>query len=128
MVIGLVLLTIGTFLGAIWANEAWGRYWGWDPKESWSLITIIAYTLVIHLWNIPGFMNLYKFSMLSFWAFASVLMTYFGVNYFFTGLHSYAGGSIEEAPLFIYILVGIFAALSLFGYFKFKKIRSYETN
>ncbi|MBK5721742.1 cytochrome c biogenesis protein CcsA [Dysgonomonas sp. Marseille-P4677] len=87
--IGLALMTIGTFLGAIWANESWGRYWGWDPKETWALITIIVYTVVTHLrlvkkWNTPWHFNLF-----SIIAFASVLMTYFGVNYLLSGMHSY---------------------------------------
>lgn len=87
--IGLALMTIGTFLGAIWANESWGRYWGWDPKETWALITIIIYTVVTHLrlakrWDSP-----WVFNLLSIIAFASVLMTYFGVNYLLSGMHSY---------------------------------------
>ena len=116
LTIGLYLLTIGTFLGAIWANESWGRYWGWDPKETWSLITIIVYSFVIHSRNIPGFKSLFAFNVLSLFAFSSVLMTYFGVNYYLTGLHSYAGGEPVPVPPFVYISVVILVALTVWAY------------
>ncbi len=108
--LGLYFLTIGTFLGAIWANESWGRYWGWDPKETWSLITIIVYTLVTHSRMIPGLKNIYAFNLLSLFAFSSVLMTYFGVNYYLSGLHSYAGGDSVPVPVFVYIAVVVLVA------------------
>jgi len=116
LTIGLYLLTIGTFLGAIWANESWGRYWGWDPKETWSLITIIVYSFVIHSRNIPGFKSLFAFNVLSLFAVSSVLMTYFGVNYYLSGLHSYAGGEPVPIPAFVYIAVAVVVALSVFAY------------
>lgn len=86
---GLTFMTAGVFLGAVWANESWGRYWGWDPKETWALITIVVYVVVTHIrlvkrWNSP-----YLFNLLSVLAFACVLMTYFGVNYLLSGMHSY---------------------------------------
>ncbi|MDR3129459.1 MAG: cytochrome c biogenesis protein CcsA [Tannerellaceae bacterium] len=87
--IGLVLMTIGTFLGAIWANESWGRYWGWDPKETWALITIVSYAALLHLRFIPGFRHPRLFHILTILAFTTVLMTYFGVNYYLSGMHSY---------------------------------------
>ena len=86
---GLVLLAIGTFLGAIWADVSWGRYWGWDPKETWALITILVYTAVTHIHMIKGNNRLWLFNLLSVIAFLSVLMTFFGVNYFMSGMHSY---------------------------------------
>ncbi|MDR1102788.1 MAG: cytochrome c biogenesis protein CcsA, partial [Tannerella sp.] len=89
LLIGLILMTVGTFMGAVWANESWGRYWGWDPKETWALVTIVAYVLVTHLHLIPKWYNLWLFNLSSVVAFASVLMTYFGVNYFLSGMHSY---------------------------------------
>ncbi len=90
---GLALLTIGTFIGAVWANQSWGRYWSWDPKETWSLITIIVYALVIHTKMIPSMNNRYAFSLFSTLSFYSVLMTYFGVNFYISqGLHSYGQG------------------------------------
>lgn len=88
--IGLVLMTTGTFIGAIWANESWGRYWGWDPKETWALITIVIYTIVTHLHLIKKWNTVYRFNLLSVCAFFCVLMTYFGVNYLLSGMHSYA--------------------------------------
>jgi len=89
LIIGLILMTIGTFMGAVWANESWGRYWGWDPKETWALITMIVYVMVTHLHLLRKGYNLWLFNLCSVLAFASVLMTYFGVNYLLTGMHSY---------------------------------------
>jgi cytochrome c-type biogenesis protein CcsB len=121
LTLGLYFLTIGTFLGAIWANESWGRYWGWDPKETWSLITIIVYAFVTHSRQIPGLKDIYTFNILSLFAFSSVLMTYFGVNYYLSGLHSYAGGDPVPVPAFVYITVLLLVALSAAGYFKYRR-------
>jgi len=121
LTVGLYLLTIGTFLGAIWANESWGRYWGWDPKETWSLITIIVYSFVTHSKMIPSFRNIYSFNLMSLFAFSSVLMTYFGVNYYLSGLHSYAGGDPVPVPVFVYVAVIVLAGLSAVAYMKYKK-------
>ena len=88
--IGLALLTLGTFAGAVWANESWGRYWGWDPKETWALITILVYTLVTHTQLFKMNKKEWAFNLLTVIAFLAVLMTYFGVNYWMSGLHSYA--------------------------------------
>ncbi|MDP5078787.1 MAG: cytochrome c biogenesis protein CcsA, partial [Nonlabens sp.] len=90
LTVGLIMLTIGNFLGGMWANESWGRYWGWDPKETWALITIFVYAFVLHLRLVPGLKSRWTFSLWSILAFYSVLMTYFGVNFYLTGLHSYA--------------------------------------
>jgi cytochrome c-type biogenesis protein CcsB len=119
--IGLYLLTIGTFLGAIWANESWGRYWGWDPKETWSLITIIVYSFVIHSRMIDGLKGYYSFNVLSLFAFSSVLMTYFGVNYYLSGLHSYAGGDPVPVPVFVFASVIILLLVAVFAYWKYSK-------
>ncbi len=89
LLVGLALMATGTFLGAIWANESWGRYWGWDPKETWALITVVVYTVVTHIHLVKKWNNPWLFNFLSAIAFASVLMTFFGVNYFLSGLHSY---------------------------------------
>ncbi len=113
LTIGLYLLTIGTFLGAIWANKSWGRYWGWDPKETWSLITILVYSIVIHSRNIPKMRDAYLFNVLSVVAFFSVLMTYFGVNYYLSGMHSYAGGDSARVPLAVFIVLTLLAGLLL---------------
>ena len=98
MILGLMLMTIGTFLGAVWANESWGRYWGWDPKETWALISVIVYTLVLHLRLIPGWKSKWLFNLLSLLAIASVLMTYFGVNYYLSGMHSYGKSDAQLLP------------------------------
>lgn len=121
LTIGLYLLTTGTFLGAVWANESWGRYWGWDPKETWSLITIVIYSIVIHSRIIPGMKDIYTFNLLSLMAFSSVLMTYFGVNYYLSGLHSYAGGDPVPVPLFVYIAVALLVTLALFAWSRYRK-------
>ena len=77
LTVGLIMLTIGNFLGGMWANESWGRYWGWDPKETWALISIMVYAFVIHMRLIPGLRGLWIFNLMSVIAFASILMTYF---------------------------------------------------
>lgn len=120
LTLGLYFLTIGTFLGAVWANESWGRYWGWDPKETWSLITIIIYSIVIHSRMIPGMKDIFTFNLISLFAFSSVLMTYFGVNYYLSGLHSYAAGDSVPVPSFVYIVIIVLAALSFLAYSKYK--------
>ncbi|MFZ2287378.1 MAG: c-type cytochrome biogenesis protein CcsB [Bacteroidales bacterium] len=119
--LGLYFLTIGTFLGAIWANESWGRYWGWDPKETWSLITIIVYTLVTHSRMIPGMKDVYLFNLLSLFAFSSVLMTYFGVNYYLSGLHSYAGGDPVPVPVFVYVAIGLVISLAVAAKYRYNR-------
>ena len=124
VVTGLYLLTAGTFLGAIWANESWGRYWGWDPKETWSLITIIVYTLVTHSRMIPSLKNVFAFNVLSMLAISSVLMTYFGVNYYLSGLHSYAGGDPVPVPAFVYVAVALVALLTVTAWLKFRKLNT----
>ena len=102
LLVGLFLYTIGNFLGGVWANESWGRYWGWDSKETWAAVTILIYATVIHLRFIPKLNNLYSFNVASLWAYSSVLMTYFGVNYYLTGMHSYAAGEPVPIPLWVY--------------------------
>lgn len=115
LIIGLVLLTIGNFLGGVWANESWGRYWGWDPKETWALVTILVYAVVIHLRMIKGAYSDYIFSVVSLLAFTSVLMTYFGVNYYLAGMHSYAKGDPVPVPDFVpwtYAVIAIVIAMA----------------
>jgi ABC-type transport system involved in cytochrome c biogenesis permease subunit len=115
LIFGLVLLTVGNFLGGVWANESWGRYWGWDPKETWALVTILVYAVVIHLRMIKGLYNDYAFSVISLLAFTSVLMTYFGVNYYLAGMHSYAKGDPVPVPDFVpwsYAVIAIVIAMA----------------
>lgn len=122
LTLGLYFLTIGTFLGAVWANESWGRYWGWDPKETWSLITIVIYSIVIHSRLIPGMKDIFIFNLVSLFAFSSVLMTYFGVNYYLSGMHSYAAGDAVPVPAFVYVAVVVLTALSWFAHFRYSKL------
>ncbi|MEY4288345.1 MAG: hypothetical protein RLZZ30_433 [Bacteroidota bacterium] len=92
MTIGLFMLTIGTFLGGIWANESWGRYWGWDPKETWALVSVLVYAVILHLRFIPKLNGKFLFNVMSFWGYSAILFTFFGVNFMLVGLHSYANG------------------------------------
>tara|TARA_B100001778_G_scaffold43406_1_gene31411 strand:- start:372 stop:1922 length:1551 start_codon:yes stop_codon:yes gene_type:complete len=121
LTLGLILLTIGNFLGAMWANESWGRYWGWDPKETWALISIMVYAFVIHIRLIPGFRTSWLFNLLSVIAFSSILMTYFGVNFYLVGLHSYASGDKVITPNFIYYSLLVVFILGFLSYFRSKK-------
>jgi len=109
LIIGLFLLTIGNFLGGVWANESWGRYWGWDAKETWAAVTILIYATVLHLRFIPSLKSNFSYNVASTWAYSTVLMTYFGVNYYLSGLHSYAAGDPVPIPMWIYYAVaGLF--------------------
>lgn len=126
LTLGLYFLTIGTFLGAVWANESWGRYWGWDPKETWSLITIIVYAFVLHAKNIRGLKSIFTYNVMAVWAISSVLMTYFGVNYYLSGLHSYAGGDPVPVPSFVYYTIVILVALTYISYRKYRKLAPKE--
>ena len=116
LIVGLVMLTIGNFLGGMWANESWGRYWGWDPKETWALISIMIYAFVIHMRLVPGLRGRWFFNLMSIVAFSSILMTYFGVNFYLAGLHSYASGDQIVSVKFIGIVCAIVAVLGLFAY------------
>ncbi|GAL62600.1 cytochrome c biogenesis protein [Algibacter lectus] len=116
LTVGLVMLTIGNFLGGMWANESWGRYWGWDPKETWALISIMIYAFVIHMRLVPGLRGRWFFNLCSIIAFASILMTYFGVNFYLAGLHSYASGDQIVSVKFILIACAIVAVLGAFAY------------
>lgn len=111
--IGLVLMTTGTFLGAVWANESWGRYWGWDPKETWALITMVAYAIVTHIHVIKTRYKDWLFNFLSVVSISTVLMTFFGVNYFLSGMHSY-GQNDNISNLFVWIALA-FAIVVILG-------------
>ena len=121
MTVGLIMLTIGNFLGGMWANESWGRYWGWDPKDTWALISIIVYTAVLHLRIVPKLNNKWLFNLLSIISFGAILMTYFGVNFYLVGLHSYASGDKVISPDFVYYSIGFMIILGLISYFANKK-------
>lgn len=84
------LLATGIFIGAIWANVSWGRYWGWDPKETWALITMLVYAAALHTGSLPALRRPMFFHWFTIIAFLSVIVTYFGANFIMAGLHSYA--------------------------------------
>ncbi len=119
--VGLVMLTIGNFLGGMWANESWGRYWGWDPKETWALINIMLYAFILHMRLIPGLRSRLTFTIMAVFAFASVLMGYLGVNHLLSGLHSYAAGDSVPIPNEIWGWLAISIFLSVLAYFKYRK-------
>jgi cytochrome c-type biogenesis protein CcsB len=121
LTVGLVMLTIGNFLGGQWANESWGRYWGWDPKETWALISIMIYAFVIHIRLVPGLRGRWLFNVLSMFAYASIMMTYFGVNFYLSGLHSYASGDAPATPTFVWYIVIFVVLLSVVSFFRYKK-------
>lgn len=117
--IGLYLLTAGIFLGAVWANESWGRYWGWDPKETWALITMVVYAFILHARAVPLLRTDYAFSVMSVLGLAAVLMTYFGVNYYLSGLHSYGGGDTPPGLAAVFVVYA--CALALMGVAGYKR-------
>jgi cytochrome c-type biogenesis protein CcsB len=88
VVFGFLFLTIGIITGAVWANSAWGKYWSWDPKETWSLITWFVYAIFLHLRMMRGWHGR-NLALVSITGFVAVLFTYFGVNFLLSGLHSY---------------------------------------
>jgi len=124
LIAGIYLLTIGTFLGGIWANESWGRYWGWDPKETWAFITILVYAFVLHMRSIPELKNPFAFNVGSIFSYSAVLMTYFGVNYYLSGLHSYASGDPMPIPNMVYYVVISLLSLSVLAYYVNRKYKT----
>ncbi len=118
---GLFMLTTGSFLGGVWANESWGRYWGWDPKETWAMVTILVYAFIAHMHKIPGFRGAFAVSVASLAGFASVLMTFFGVNYYLSGLHSYAGGEPAHLPKGLFIAVFLVLVIVFAAYLSSRK-------
>ncbi|MFB9080380.1 cytochrome c biogenesis protein CcsA [Flavobacterium procerum] len=121
LTIGLIMLTIGNFLGGQWANESWGRYWGWDPKETWALISIMIYAFVIHARFVPALRGKWFFNLMSMYAFVSILFTYYGVNFHLVGLHSYASGEAHSLSWIYYCLITI----SIIGAVTYPKYRKY---
>jgi ABC-type transport system involved in cytochrome c biogenesis permease subunit len=121
LIIGLLMLTVGAFIGGVWANESWGRYWGWDPKETWALVTILVYSIILHLRKIPGLKNTFGLSSLAVLGLSSVLMTFFGVNYYLSGMHSYAQGDPPPIPNALYVSVILILALVILAGYSVKK-------
>ncbi|THD67532.1 cytochrome C biogenesis protein [Robertkochia marina] len=121
LTVGLIMLTIGNFLGGQWANESWGRYWGWDPKETWALISIMVYAFVLHMRLVPGLRGRWAFNFASIVAFGSIMMTYFGVNFYLTGLHSYASGDKVITPTFVWYSVVFVIILGAVSYWSWQR-------
>jgi len=107
LIVGLAAITIGNFLGGIWANESWGRYWGWDPKETWAYVSIVVYAIVVHLRFVKPLSTPFVFAAAALIAFSTILMTYFGVNFYLAGMHSYATGDPIPIPTWVYYVVAI---------------------
>jgi cytochrome c-type biogenesis protein CcsB len=122
LMIGLLMLTIGSFIGGVWANESWGRYWGWDPKETWALVTVLVYAIILHLRKIPGLKSIFALSSLAIFGLASVLMTFFGVNYYLSGMHSYAQGDPPPIPNALYIAIAVIIALIVAAWYAENKM------
>ena len=122
--IGLILATVGTFLGGIWANESWGRYWGWDAKETWALIITMVYSIVVHLRLVDKLRGEYLFTVGAVLGFSSVLMTFVGVNYYLSkGMHSYGSGDTPMFPIWAWIVILSILALIVTAGLKEKAFR-----
>lgn len=124
LIIGLYMLTIGTFLGGVWANESWGRYWGWDPKETWALVSVLVYAFVAHMRMVPGLKGNYLFNLMSLLAFSSIVMTYFGVNYYLSGMHSYAKGDPLPVPVFVYYTIAIVGVVAIWAWIRQRALQN----
>ena len=118
---GLVMLSIGTYLGGVWANESWGRYWGWDAKETWALVSILVYAFILHMRLIPKLRGLFAYNFATLFGLSSVIMTYYGVNYYLSGLHSYASGDPVPVPSWVFISAACISIISLLAYFQKRK-------
>ncbi len=118
---GLFMVSIGTYLGGVWANESWGRYWGWDAKETWALVTILVYAFILHMRLIPKINGLFAYNLATIFGLASVIMTYYGVNYYLSGLHSYATGDPVPIPGWVYAMVIAVLLVSSLAYRKKRK-------
>jgi len=113
--VGVVLLACGIMLGAVWANASWGRYWGWDPKETWALITLLWFLAILH-GRFAGWLKGVSVALATMGGFFLLLMTYYGVSFYLVGLHSYAGGHAKPVPaLLIAYLIAEAAFMSLVG-------------
>lgn len=120
---GLFMISIGTYLGGVWANESWGRYWGWDAKETWAMVTILVYAFILHMRLIPKMQSLFAYNFATIFGLASVIMTYYGVNYYLSGLHSYAAGDPVPIPQWVYVVILFILVISTLAY---RKKRMYQ--
>lgn len=124
LTVGLFALSIGTFLGGVWASESWGRYWSWDPKEVWSLISMMVYVFVLHMRIVPGLKGNFAFNLASLWSISTLIMTFFGVNFYLSGMHSYSAGDPVPIPFWVYIAVVFFTIFSIISYIRYKSFNS----
>jgi len=120
---GLVMVSVGTYLGGVWANESWGRYWGWDAKETWALVTILVYAFILHMRIIPKLTGLFIYNVSTIFGLATIIMTYYGVNYYLSGLHSYATGDPVPIPKWVYYVVVSIIIICVFAYYKKRKYK-----
>jgi cytochrome c-type biogenesis protein CcsB len=123
MTVGLYTLSLGTFLGGVWANESWGRYWSWDPKEVWSLISMMVYIFILHMRLVPGLRGKFAFNAASLWSIGTLIMTFFGVNFYLSGMHSYAAGDPVPIPFWAPVTVVLFFIFTIYSYMKYKKFK-----
>ncbi|MCC6700979.1 MAG: cytochrome c biogenesis protein CcsA [Fluviicola sp.] len=127
MTIGLFMLTIGTFLGGIWANESWGRYWGWDPKETWALVSVLVYAIIMHFRFLPGLKSKLAYNIAAFWGYTAILFTFFGVNFILVGLHSYANGDgAVNLPSYVWIMgivFFLFTFIAIYRNYHYQKVQ-----
>ena len=122
---GLFMLSVGTFLGGIWANESWGRYWGWDPKETWALASMLIYIFVFCTCvSYQKSRGIFAFNLASIVAYSSIIMTYFGVNFYLSGLHSYAKGDPMPIPSFVYYSIVIVTLVAVLAKWRQKQLRN----
>ncbi len=123
---GLFMVSVGTYLGGVWANESWGRYWGWDAKETWALVTILVYAFILHMRLIPKLRGLYAYNVATIFGLASVIMTYYGVNYYLSGLHSYATGDPVPIPNWVYMVVAALLIISVVAFLRKRKFAAFS--
>lgn len=120
IIVGLFLLTVGTFLGGVWANESWGRYWGWDAKETWALASVVVYALILHFRFIPRMQGMFTMNIAALWGYSSIIMTFYGVNYYLSGLHSYAQGDRIPIEMWVPITVFLLICLCILSYLRYR--------
>lgn len=123
LTVGLFMLTVGTFLGGVWANESWGRYWGWDAKETWALVSVLVYAAILHLRLIPKTNTPFVMSTAALLGFSSIIMTFLGVNYYLSGMHSYGAGTAPALPNSLVLVVVAVVAVVFLAYRKEKKLQ-----
>lgn len=123
---GLVMISIGTYLGGVWANESWGRYWGWDAKETWALVSILVYAFILHMRLIPGLRGFFTYNFATLFGLSSIIMTYFGVNYYLSGLHSYAAGDPVPIPSWVIVAVISLLVLSAIAYWRQRQLKLFS--